>query len=109
MSYPGCGCGNWWDTPARSVCGEFPEPVNPDQGICTPHRVKLDNEAPALPVAQCDDDQYITVYQPENIDAPFAVVARLFDECCFVITDENNDPITLVIDNLGGYPAGNCP
>lgn len=110
MSY-GCGCGNPWDNngSTRNVCGEFPEPTNPDQGRCSPYRVKILNEAPALPVAQCEDEEYTTIYQPENTEAPFVVSARLFDECCEVIADENGNPITLIIDKLGGYAAGTCP
>jgi len=97
MSYsPGCGCGNWWNTP-RSVCGSFEEPTNPDQGRCAPYRVKLDCEAPVLPVPVCEDDSYVTIYQPENITHPFAVAARLFDENCELVTDENGDSIVTLI------------
>lgn len=51
-----------------------------------------------MPVAQCADDQYITIYQPQNIDHPFAVSARLFDQLCSVITDQSGSAITLILE-----------
>jgi hypothetical protein len=66
-------------------------------GCCSPKAVKTDCEAPVLPVAQCDDDEYITIPQPDNILHPFAISARLFDENCEVITDESGAAITLII------------
>lgn len=79
------------------MCGEFETPTTPDQGQCSPRRVKINGEAPVLPVAQCEDDEYTTIYQPENVDHPFSVSARLFDEQCQVITDENGEAITIIL------------
>lgn len=92
----GCGCGNWWNNAPQSVCGSFPEPTVPDEGRCAPYRVKIDCEAPVLPVPQCSDDEYTTIYQPEVIDHPFAVLARLFDENCQPINDESAVNITTI-------------
>ncbi len=105
---PGCGCGNYWGNFPRSVCGDWGEPLVKDEGVCSPRRIKIDNAAPELPVAQCADDQFEVIYQPENLENPFAVIARIFDECCLLITDENGDPILTTLDRLGGYPAGTC-
>lgn len=79
------------------VCGEFPTPVVEDLGRCHSHRLKTDCEAPALPVAQCADELYITISQPENEDHPFAVSARLFDQNCVPITDQSGNAITLIL------------
>ena len=79
------------------MCGTFPTPTVADEGQCEAYRVKTDCEAPVVPIAQCADDQYITIFQPENVDHPFAVSARLFDESCIPITDETGAAITLII------------
>jgi hypothetical protein len=105
----GCGCGNPWQSSTRAVCGEFVEPTVPDEGRCSPYRVKTDCEAPTIPVAQCEDDQYAVIYQPENEDNPFAISARLFDSCCEAITDESGNPITIIITQTSGAASGTCP
>lgn len=93
-----CLCSPWNCAPnVCRVCGEFPTPVVEDLGRCSPHRVKTDCEAPVLPVIQCNDDEYRTIYQPENVDHPFAVSARLFDENCEPIWDQNGNDITLIL------------
>jgi hypothetical protein len=99
MSYPGCGCGNWWSNAPQSICGSFelPDGAVEDQGQCSPYRVKITCEAPTLPVAGCSDDTYEVVYQPEDIEHPFIVLSKLFDSLCDVITDDSGDPITTVV------------
>lgn len=77
------------------VCGSFTEPVNPDLGQCQPYRVKTSCEAEVLPVIQCADDQYTTTF--DNITQKFYVTARLFDQNCALITDQNGDSILTVI------------
>jgi hypothetical protein len=104
----GCGCGNWWNGPARNVCGTFEEPEVEDQGQCSPRHVRITCEAPVLPEAQCDDEEYETIYQPENVDNPFAISARLFNECCEEITDENGEAITLILTQTSGADSGTC-
>lgn len=84
-------------TSVCKVCGEFPTPTIEDSGRCWPHRVKIDCNGPTLPVAQCADDLYITIAQPDNVLYPFAVSARLFDQACNVITDQNGNAITLIL------------
>lgn len=103
MSYPGCGCGaNWWSQTPRSICGSFEleDGETEDQGACSVRHVSISCAAPDLPVAQCEDDEYTTIYQPEDEDNPFAVSARLFDENCEAITDENGDDITLILTQM---------
>ena len=80
------------------VCGTWTiPPVNPDQGQCGPFRVKLSCEVSPLPVIQCADDTYTTIYQPENEDFPFKVSAKLFDQNCEDITDQLGNPILTFI------------
>lgn len=78
-------------------CGEFSEPTVHDEGRGSPYRVKISCEAPVLPVAECDDDIYITLYNPDDTEHPFAVLSRLFDQLCEPVTDQNGSVITLVI------------
>jgi hypothetical protein len=92
----GCGC-NPWQSSTRAVCGDFEEPEVPDEGRCGPRRVKISCEAPVLPVAQCEDEEYLVIYQPENVDNPFAVSARLFDEDCELVLDEEGNTITTIV------------
>jgi hypothetical protein len=80
----------------NSVCGDFEEPTNPDQGCCAPYRTKKDCERPPLPVIGCDDDEY-TVEASDTPGKPFQVVSRLFDENCEPILDENDSPILTVV------------
>lgn len=109
-NWGGCGCGNWWDNFPRSICGSFelPDDAVEDQGQCSPRRVKITCEAPVLPVAQCEDDTYEVIYQPENTDNPFAILATLFDNCCLPITDDNDLPIITIITATSGAPSGAC-
>lgn len=81
----------------KCVCGNFETPVVPDEGQCVPYREKRSCEAPDLPIIQCADDEYVTIFQPEDEDNPFKVSARLFDQNCEVITDQNNLPIETYI------------
>lgn len=97
MSYPGCGCGNWWNNAPQSVCGTFDLPEVEDEGRCASYRVKITCEAPVLPVAQCSDDTYEVVYQPEDTEHPFAILSKLFDDACGVVTDDAGNPITTVV------------
>ncbi len=90
-------CGNPWNNTVRSECGTFDDPVVEDQGQCHSYRVKITCEGPTLPTPQCADDTYETLYTPEDEDSPFKVSAKLFDENCAAITDENAEPITLII------------
>lgn len=102
------GC-NWWDNAPQSVCGTFETPEVEDLGQCASYRVKITCDAPTLPVAQCLDDAYEVIYQPDNIDNPFAILGTLFNECCAAITDQNGNPIMLLVNQMGGYPDGVCP
>jgi hypothetical protein len=77
------------------VCGSFSEPTNPDMGRCQPYRVKTTCEVAPLPVIQCADDEYTTTF--DVLTQKFSVTARLFDQNCNLITDENDDAITTVI------------
>lgn len=90
-------CGNPWNSSVSDECGTFAEPTVADEGQCSTYRVKRTCEAPTLPVAQCDDDAYETVYDPTDEAAPFKVIATLFDESCVAITDESAEAITLVL------------
>ena len=90
-------CCNPWNSTVQSECGTFEEPAVADQGQCHTYRVKRDCAPPALPVAQCADDSYETLYDPEDQLNPFKVSAKLFDENCEAITDESADPITLIL------------
>jgi hypothetical protein len=87
-----CNCKVTWPS-VKCVCGNFETPVVPDEGQCSPYREKRSCEAPELPVITCDDDEYVTIFQPENATNPFKVSARLFDENCEVVTDENDEDI----------------
>lgn len=78
-------------------CGEFDVPTVPDQGQGYPYRQKISCEAPVVPVAECADDTYVTTYDPTDVDHPFKVTAKLFDQLCAAITDQNGAIITLVI------------
>jgi|SRR6478736_7246181 len=93
----GCGCSNWWNNAPQSVCGSFEEPTVPDEGQCSPYRVKLYGEAPVLPTAQCGDTEYITIYQPEVVERPFVVSARLFDDDCGLVLDNSGLAIGTII------------
>ncbi len=88
-----CCCNTVGTGSVTCVCGAFPVPTVPDQGQCVPYREKRDCEAPVLPPIECDDDEYTTVFQPENESNPFKVSARLFDQDCEPILDENDEPI----------------
>jgi hypothetical protein len=79
----------------RDICGSFEEPLNPDMGRCQPYRLKKTCEVAPLPVIQCADDEYTTAF--DNVTQKFYVTARLFDQDCDLITDENGDAITLVL------------
>lgn len=92
MSQNDCGCSSENET--RSQCGTFAEPSNRDAGQCSPYRLRMDCEAPALPVITCDDDEYTTDYDPDNVESPFKIFCRLFDQACDLITDQDDDPIT---------------
>jgi hypothetical protein len=88
----------WPSLPSSTsiVCGEFVQPTNPDLGQCSPYRTKKDCEAPALPYVTCADDTYITMYDPDSA-THFSVLAKVFDENCEVILDENSLPITAIV------------
>lgn len=101
MSLPGCGCGNWWNNAPLGPCGPFDDPTVADEGQCSPAKVKITCEAPTLPVAQCNDSLYQVVYQPENVDNPFGIIASLFNEACAAITDQNGGTITLFLTQMG--------
>lgn len=77
------------------VCGTFEEPTVPDEGRGYPHRQKITCEAPTLPTAPCGETDYTTVFSPEL--QIFAVISKLYDENCDLITDQDGEPITLVI------------
>lgn len=79
-----------------AVCGTFETAVNPDEGQCSGRRVKKDCERPALPVIQCNDDAYTTIYNP-NATPKFSVIAKLFDANCLPILDEGGNQILTVI------------
>jgi hypothetical protein len=79
----------------NEVCGSFTEPVNPDMGRCSSYRVKTTCEVAPLPVIQCADDQYTTSFDVAT--QKFSVSARLFDESCNLITDEDGAAITTVV------------
>ncbi len=98
MSLPGsgCGCGNPWNGSVEAICGTFETPLVEDQGRCSPHQTKIESGAPSLPVSQCDDDQFTIIDNP-LFDPPFLVIARLFDQTCSVFTDQNGNPITIVL------------
>ncbi len=97
MSYvPGCGCFNYWNTP-RSVCGTWDEPTVHDKGRCAPYRVKIPCEAPTVPTVECGDTEYETVYDPTNVDHPFTVIARVFDNNCEAILDSDGESILTTI------------
>jgi len=78
-----------------AVCGDFANPVSPDQGQTFPLPVKLTCERPDAPVIECSDDQYVTEYNPST--GGFMVSSRLFDEDCGVITDQSGQPILTII------------
>lgn len=79
-----------------AVCGTFDEAVNPDQGQCASRRVKKDCEAPTLPVIQCDDDTYTTVYDPDATPK-FSVIAKVFDGNCDPVLDEDGNQILTTV------------
>jgi hypothetical protein len=90
-------CCNQVGPSTKCVCGVWTIPENPDQGQCVSYREKRDCEAPALPVIQCEDDEYTTIFQPQNPNA-FKVSARLFDENCEPIQDQlGNDILTFLV------------
>ncbi len=64
-------------------------------GRCQPYRLKKTCEVTPLPVIQCADDQYATEF--DSLTQKFYVTARLFDQNCDLITDENGQPITTII------------
>lgn len=78
-----------------AVCGEFTDPTNPDQGQTFPLPVKLTCERPDAPVIECDDDQYVTTFDPST--GGFVVSARLFDQNCLPITDQSGQTILTTI------------
>lgn len=91
-----CNCGT--PNPTTScVCGTFTDPVNPDQGVGWPLKRTISCEAPTLPVIECSDPNYTTVFDPTNESAPFSVLASLFDENCLLVTDQDGAPIILTI------------
>jgi hypothetical protein len=81
----------------KQVCGTFETPTVPDEGCCYPYRTKRSCEAPLLPVITCDDDEYI-VEPSDNPDKPFNIVARIFDQNCLVILDQNNLAILTIVN-----------
>jgi hypothetical protein len=85
----GCGCG----INTCRVCGEWEEPENQDTGKCHSYRVKRNCEAPAEPdPGPCDDTEYTIIYTPD-LTPPFRVQARLFDENCEEVLDQDDNPI----------------
>lgn len=89
-------CCNISGPSTKCVCGVWTIPEHPDEGQCVPYREKLDCEVPSLPVIQCDDDEYTTIFQPQNPNV-FKVSARLFDENCETIQDQlGNDILTFL-------------
>lgn len=84
-------------TTTHKACGDFEEPENPDQGCCHAYRVKRDCERPALPAIGCDDTEYVTEVSNDPT-RPFRVLARIFDEDCEPILDENGEEITAYVN-----------
>lgn len=83
-----CGCGNPWgngNLSIQGVCGDFERPENPDQGQCSPYRVKIGCEAPSVQYGQCPGETPIAV--PSG--GGFKILTQLFDENCLPILDEN--------------------
>lgn len=78
-----------------AICGTFADPTTPDQGQCFPYKSSQTCDAPTLPVASCSDDQYTTTYDP--LTQSFTVTARMFDQNCQPILDQNGATITTVI------------
>lgn len=93
-----CGCNPFnCSQTVCCQCGEFATPVVADEGACAVYRQKISCEAPTAPVAPCPAELYYTIYQPQNVASPFAVSATLMDENCVPITDQNHNPITLIL------------
>jgi hypothetical protein len=86
-------CCNISSPSTKCICGTWTIPEDPDEGQCFPYREKRTCEVTPIPVIQCDDDEYITIFDPEDEENPFKVSSRLFDENCEVITDQLGDPI----------------
>lgn len=90
------------DNPYRCTqCPEFKPgvdipPVLEDQGICHSPSVHRSCNAPDLPETPCNNEKYITQYDP-NSDKPFTVVASLKDATCQDILDESDRTILTVI------------
>jgi len=87
-----CGCST---TNTQIVCGTFEEPVHPDQGQCSPYRVKLTCEVVELPVPSCNDTSFVMRYD-HNATPKFSVLSTLRDENCNPILDEGGHPIQTV-------------
>lgn len=82
----------------QGVCGTFDTDIdNPDQGCCIPYREKRGCASPTLPVIVCDDDQYEVIPNPDDPDHPFKISARIFDEDCDTITDEDGEDILTLV------------
>lgn len=82
----GCHC----NQSTCDICGPFTEPTNPDEGSCFPYPLRRTCEAPDLAPAECDDDEYIAEYNPEDVLYPFTILARIFDQNCLPIQDQDD-------------------
>lgn len=80
-------------SPTLQKCGEFSEPEVPDLGCCQPAVHRRDCEAPVVPDANCEDETFEVVVTDQGLK----VSAKIFDEDCLPILDENSDPITTLI------------
>lgn len=75
------------------VCRTREIPVLPDAGRCSPRRLKIDCEAPTIPVPSCGDYDFTIIYTPGG-NPPFSVISILRDQNCNPILDEDDDEIT---------------
>lgn len=66
-----------------------------EQGQCSPAKLEVNCNAPALPLAPCPGETFTTTYNPDAVKK-FSVTANLKDQDCFDILD-NNDKVILTV------------
>lgn len=88
---------------SQTICAKCPqltEPLTPpvleDEGICSPPPVSRSCNSPDLPEPACNNEVYITQYNPSGTPR-FSVVASLKDQSCEDILDESDRTILTVI------------
>jgi hypothetical protein len=82
-------------SPCHYDCSDFPDPDVTDIGCCSPHPIRKDCEAPAIPAFQCDEEEPVVEYDEDTEE--FTVTTTMYDSECSALLDSADSPLLSLI------------